>query len=82
MQYARHKNDAILVRATKKRCNIGGVTFFSLESCTPLFLIHLSVGVMGSRHRSVSGSAGGVARHSARSQKSMQNGKIGGARNK
>jgi hypothetical protein len=46
------------------------------------FLIHLSVGVMGSRHRSVSGIGRGSARSlSARSQKSMQNGKIVGARN-
>jgi CTP:phosphocholine cytidylyltransferase-like protein len=42
------KNDAILGIDTKKRCNIGidvkndailgGVTFFSHRSCTPLFL--------------------------------------------
>jgi hypothetical protein len=38
---------------------------------------------MGSRHRSVSGSAGGVRGHKVRGhKKTMQNGKIGGARNK
>jgi hypothetical protein len=78
MQYygATLKNDAILVRAIKKRCNISArikndaILVRALKNDA----IHLVIkGSMGSRPRSVSGSAGGVRGHKVRGHKNRKN---------
>jgi hypothetical protein len=70
------KNDAILGIDTKKRCNMESCT--KKRSNTPgdkrIHGIPTPVSFRVSR--------GSARSQSARSQKSMQNGKIGGARNK